>query len=135
MSELDPMSVHRDCLLDRCWRDEPSPCALFDAISHYPVVAALEYVVYPSRFARIPFADRDSWCLYVFDGGWGWSVRNFPGGQGSAMNRRGEFIHERRGHKGNQRRRYSLDEALALARRYVDHHKRNGRTAAEVVES
>lgn len=87
-------------------------------------VEVKEYVVYPTRYEEIPLMDKYSLCLWVYDGGrWGWSVRDFPGGQGRAMNKKGEFIYERGGHGGNKFRRYKLEDALALAEKWVDERK------------
>lgn len=85
-------------------------------------VEAREYVVRPTGYDECPFVDKaTSLCLYIYDGGkWGWSVRDFPGGQGRAMNRRGKFIYETRGHEQNKHRRYTLEEATELALKWVD---------------
>lgn len=99
-------------------------------------VEPLEYEVYPTNYGQIPFSDKESF-TYVRNGhAWGWSVRDFSGGQGRAMNRKGEFIHETRGNKGNRFRRYSLEEALELAQIWVDKRKRvGGKTAQEWIDS
>jgi hypothetical protein len=47
------------------------------------------------------------------------------------MNRKGKMIYESRGSGSNRFRRYTLDEALRLALRYVDSYVVNGCTAAQ----
>ena len=92
-------------------------------------IEPLEYEVYPADYDRVPFSDKERLVLYVRNGhAWGWSVRDFSGGQGRAMNRKGEFIYESRGHGGNRFRRYPLDEALALAEKWVERRKFLGKT-------
>lgn len=97
-----------------------------------------EYVVRPTGYDECPYVDKaTSFCLYLYDGGmWGWSVRDFPGGQGRAMNRKGEFIMERRGHGQNKTRRYDLATATSLALKWVDDRKLyGGKTVAELIAS
>lgn len=96
-----------------------------------PRVKVDTYRVYPSCYDQMGNSDRDYFCLEVTDGhAWGWSVRRSGGGP-MAMNRKGEFIYESRGSERNKWRRWTLDEALTLALKYVDQVRLNGSTAAD----
>lgn len=82
------------------------------------------YVVYPTRYDEIKFNDKKMFTLMVVNGhAWGWSVRPGPPGMSGshrALNKKGEWISERRGHGNNKYRRWSREEAIALAEKYVD---------------
>lgn len=97
-----------------------------------PRVKVESYVIYPTGYEDLVHSDKFMWCLQVTNGHqWGWSIR--PAGTSSfrAMNRKGEWIDETRGHGQNKTRRFTLDEALSLALKYVDTRKISGYTAAE----
>lgn len=98
-----------------------------------PRVEVDRYVVYPSDYDELVQSDKDSWCLSVTNGhAWGWRITQGRGMSTMlAMNRKGEWIAESRGSGHNKPRRWSLDEALEIAKRHVDTHRINGRTAAE----
>lgn len=97
-----------------------------------PRVHPDRYVVRPTGYDDMVHADRMYWCLSVVNGHeWGWSVRRGPGDSHYAMNRKGEWIIESRGSARNKARRWPLEEALALALKYVDTVTLNGRTAAQ----
>lgn len=105
-----------------------------EGIDTQPRVEAARYVVYPTGYDEFVNSDKDSWCLTVTNGhAWGWSIgcgRGMEGG-GRAMNRKGEWIYEKRRSGANKARRWPLDEALAIALAHVDTHRINGHTAAE----
>lgn len=98
-----------------------------------PRVDADVYVVYPTGYEQMRCVDKDKFCLTVTNGHeWGWSIRDGRGvGSSRAMNRKGEFIMETRGHAGNRSRRWPLHEALAIALKHVDTRTVMGRTAAD----
>ncbi len=98
---------------------------------HDPRVTVDCYVVRPTGYDDLVHTDKDSWCLSVINGhAWGWSIRRGTGmGGGPAMNRKGGWIFESRGSGRNKPRRYPLEEALALALKYVDTHTINGHAA------
>lgn len=93
------------------------------------------FVVYPTRYADIPFEDRHDWCLTVVNGHLnGWSIRRGLGGTASnfAMNGDGTWEIESR-HADNSSRRWSLDDALAIALLHVDLHKITGLSATDAI--
>lgn len=97
-----------------------------------PRVAPDSYIVRPSGYDDLAQGDKDMWCLSVTNGhAWGWSIRRhgFTGQQ--AMNRKGEWIWERRGSGHNKARRWPLEEAISIALKNVDTHRINRMTAAE----
>lgn len=99
-----------------------------------PRVAPDSFVVYPTGYDEFVNSDKHSWCLTVRNGhAWGWWIDRGMGmsGGGFAMNRRGQWILESRGNRGNKARRWPLEEALRIALEHVDTHKLNGVTAAE----
>lgn len=99
-----------------------------------PRVVVDEYLVRPSCHDLLPKYERHSFCLSVTDGHeWGWSVRRGSSNSMHAMNRKGEWIIESRGHQGNRFRRWTKEEALTLALKHVDSQKIMGRTAQEWV--
>lgn len=91
------------------------------------------YVVYPTGYDDCESDEKIRWCLTVKNGhAFGWSVRRSGwADERQAMNRKGEFIYEQRGHKQNESRRYSLEEALALAEKHVDKQRLQSMTFAE----
>lgn len=96
-----------------------------------PRVQVDSYVVYPTGYDDLVQSDKFAWCLEVTNGhAYGWSVRQAGMTSSRAMNRKGEWIWEQRGHGQNKTRRFSLEEALTIALKYVDRHKINGFTAA-----
>lgn len=98
-----------------------------------PRVVIDEYIVKPTCYDDLPEHERLHFCLTVSNGhAWGWSVRKGAGYSSSyAMNRKGQWILESRGHRGNRFRRYELEFALALALKHVDSVKVNMRTAEQ----
>jgi hypothetical protein len=98
-----------------------------------PRVEVDRYIVYPSNYDTLVHSDKDSWCLSVTNGhAYGWRITQGRGMDSMrAMNRKGQWIVESRGSLANKPRRYTLDEALAIAKRYVDTHRINGMTASE----
>lgn len=101
-----------------------------------PRVEVDRYVVYPTGYDDLVHSDKDSWCLSITNGhAWGWRVTRGRGMTSDmAMNRRGEWIVESRGSGRNKPRRWTLDEAIEIAKRHVDTHRLNGRTAAQASE-
>lgn len=98
-----------------------------------PRVSPDSYMVRPSCYDEMGNSDRDTMCLSVVNGhAWGWSVRQHGFTGSRALNRKGEWIYESRGSGHNKVRRWSLEEALAIALKYVDTLKWNGSTAADV---
>lgn len=106
----------------------------YDLLSD-PRVRPDSFVVYPTDYDLIPYADRESWALTVTNGhAYGWSIRPGIGAAGSvALNRKGERIFERRGSGHNKARRWPLDEALRIALSIVDRHKVAGISAADAI--
>lgn len=103
-----------------------------DDLTQHPRVAADSYVIYPSCYDQMGNSDRDMFCLSVTNGhAWGWSVRQHGFSGQRAMNRNGEWIYESRGSGHNKARRWTLNEALAIALEHVDTHLINGSTAAD----
>lgn len=101
-----------------------------------PRVKADRYMVYPTGYEAMVHSDKIMWCLSVVDGhGWGWAVKRAAIEGGPAMNRSGEWIYESRGSGRNKARRWSLEEALAIALQHVDTHTINGHTAAQASAS
>lgn len=99
-----------------------------------PRVEVDKFVVYPTRYDEIPFVDKESFCLTVVNGhAWGWSVRKFHGGQ-QALNKKGEWIFESRGSGRNKPRRWSQEEAISLAVKYVDTMRHGHYTVDEACE-
>lgn len=99
-----------------------------------PRVKVDSYVIYPTDYDLIPFSDKFSFALEVKNGhAWGWSVRQAGLTGGLAMNRKGQWVMESRGSGHNKARRWSLEEALEIALKYVDTHKRDGMSAADAV--
>ena len=97
-----------------------------------PRVEPQVYVVRPTGYDELVNSDKDAWCLTVVNGhAYGWSIRRGMATSGFAMNRKGEWVLERRGSAQNRVRRWPLEEALKLALRHVDTHQLNGHTAAE----
>jgi hypothetical protein len=97
-----------------------------------PRVRADRYRIHPTGYDEFVNSDKDMWCLTVVDGHvWGWSIRRSSGGTELALDDKGEWTCESRGSAYNRDRRWPLDEALALALRFIDTHKINGCTAAE----
>ena len=104
-------------------------------------VAAVAYVVRPTGYDEMVHADRDSWCLYVVDGGseYGWAIRR--GGITSPVeygpNGDVDFapIPSSRTKKYLKAHRWPLDKALDLARAHVDSIVLNGCTAQEASDS
>ena len=97
-----------------------------------PRVRVDRYVVTPTGYDDMVHSDKPMWTLAVVDGGrWGWSVRRGAVDSPFAMNRKGEWICESRGSGHNKHRRFSLEDALALALKHVDTHLLNGCTAAQ----
>lgn len=78
------------------------------------------YLVRPTGYDEVDMTDKYHWQLHVTNGhAFGWSVRRYREDP-YAMNRKGKFIQESRGHRGNRYRRYPLEEALQLALKHVD---------------
>lgn len=100
----------------------------------HPQVEADVFIVKPSCHDSLPEHEKHNFCLSVVNGhAWGWSVR--PSAADSrAMNRKGEFIIESRGHRGNKARRWPLEEALNIALNHVDSRKVNGMTAQQWID-
>lgn len=97
-----------------------------------PRVKVSEFLVYPTGYQEMTMGDKDAWILKVMDGHrWGWSVRRGMSDSHYAMNRRGAWILESRGHGQNKFRRYPLEEALELALSWVDRRTIRGMTAAQ----
>lgn len=96
-----------------------------------PRVEVDAYVVRPSCYDQMGNSDRDSFCLTIQNGhAWGWSIRQGIGGS-RALSRSGKWIWESRGSGRNKPRRWSLEEALAIALRHVDTLTINGSTPAD----
>lgn len=100
-----------------------------------PSVEVDVYIIRPSGYDDLVNSDKDMWCLHVINGhAWGWSVRRSVGDQ-RALNRKGEFVYETRGQGSNRFRRFTSDEAIALAVKFVDTMTINGCTAAQASAS
>lgn len=97
-----------------------------------PRVVPDKYIVWPTCADRLGH-EKYTFGLTVLNGHeWGWSVQRGANGLSDmAMNRKGQFIMENRSSKRNRLRRYPLEEALALALKYVDKRKVMGKTAEE----
>jgi hypothetical protein len=97
-----------------------------------PRVAVDAYVVRPTGYDQMVNSDRDYWCLSVVNGhAWGWRVKRHGFTGSEALNRKGQWIYEQRGSGRNKPRRFTRDEALALALKYVDTLVMNGLTAQQ----
>jgi hypothetical protein len=97
-----------------------------------PRVEVDSYVVYPTGYDDMVHADKYTWCLEVTNGhSWGWSVRQAGYSSQRALNRKGEWIYESRGSGHNKARRWTAEEAIAIALKHVDTLTINGRTAAQ----
>lgn len=100
-----------------------------------PRVEVDSYVIFPDRYADIPYGDREDWVVTVVNGHLnGWSIRRGLGATHStmAMNGDGTWTPESR-HGDNSSRRWTRDEALAIALLNVNTHKVQGLSAAEAV--
>ena len=118
-------------------------CTIGDLINVTPVddarVEADSYVVYPDRYDDIPYADRHDWVLTVVNGHTEgrtatWSIRRGLGATHGtlAMNGDGTWELESR-HADNTSRRWTRDDALAIALLNVNTHKVQGLSAAEAI--
>jgi transcriptional regulator with XRE-family HTH domain len=114
-------------------------CETSDLLAPHPAddprVEVDSYVIYPDRYADIPYGDREDWVVTVVDGHLnGWSIRRGLGATHStmAMNGDGTWTPESR-HGDNSSRRWTRDEALAIALLNVNTHKVQGLSAAEAV--
>lgn len=112
---------------------ELTPGSCVSSVLDDPRVDADVYVIYPTGYEEMTCVDKDKFCLTVTNGHeYGWSIREGRGVTSSrAMNRKGEFVLETRGHGGNRRRRWPLEEAIAIALQHVDTRTVMGRTAAD----
>lgn len=104
-----------------------------------PRVHVDSYVIYPDRFADIPYSDREDWVVTVINGHAEgrtatWSIRRGLGAAYGtrAMNGDGTWEIESR-HGDNTSRRWTRDEALAIALLNVNTHKVQGLSAAEAI--
>lgn len=143
MSEpLDIIMLHGQCTRDKCFEDygnpDAAPCEFYTdpRVSNPdgPMVFSRSYVVYPTAYNEVPYSDRNNWCLYVTHTGWGWKVSDWESG-GRALNKKGKWIQESRGHQQNKSRRYTLEDALERAKATVDSYTVMGQTAAGAVDS
>lgn len=95
------------------------------------------YTVVPTGYDQMVQADKNSWALFVVDGGsqYGWAIRRGSPATGSCMNTNGRFVPEPlpsgRSQEWLERHRWTLPEALQLALAHVDQLELNGHTAAQ----
>lgn len=105
---------------------EPAP-----APGPVPWAMPTRYTVYPTQ-ADVLGLDATVWCLHVIcENDERWSIRSNALGNHAAMESDGGWTWELTGEESNQRRRYSLLEALALASTHVDEHRVGDSSANE----
>lgn len=97
-----------------------------------PRVFADVYQIYPSCHPEIGLEAAHDWSVAVVNGyKWGWSMRRGHPDSSFALNSEGEFVCEGRRSEDNANRRWPLEEALALALKFVDERVVAGHTAQQ----